>query len=209
MTDLEKADSRIQIICEKIRAETLDPAKEEAQTIIEHARKEAERILLQAHKDADEIKKSARRAAEEEKQIFNSSLQQSCKQTIDLLKQKIEQSLFNPALEQWVKEELNGPASHAKLIEVLVKAIEKEGIHAELAVMIPQSFPADTVNAKLSEEILKQLRHHSVNLSDISGGIQVKLEGKNMVLDLSLEALRELIRSYIHKDFRKVFFGLQ
>jgi V/A-type H+-transporting ATPase subunit E len=209
MTDLEKADSRIQVICEKIRSETLDPAKEQAQEIIEHARREAERLLLQAHRDADEIKKQARKSLEEEKQIFQSSLQQSCKQTIELLKQKIEQSLFNPSLDSWVKEQLNGEKSHALLIEVLVKAIEKEGLQAELSVKIPQSFSADAINAKLSEDILKHLKNHSVELSDIGGGVQVKISGKNMVLDLSLEALEELVRSYIHKDFRKVFFGLQ
>jgi len=208
MADLEKADARIQVICDKIRAETLDPAKEQAQEIIEQARKEAERIMQLAHQEADQHQRQSRKALEEERQIFNSALQQACKQTIELLKQKIEQSLFNPALQQWVIDQLGNEASYAKLVEVLVNAIEKEGINTDLSVKIPEKFNADDVNAHLSKEILKVLKTRAVELSDLPGGVQVKLPGKNMVLDLSSTALEEIVSSFIRKDFRKVFFGL-
>ena len=209
MPDLEKTDMRIQVICDKIRAETLDPAKEQAQEIIENARREAERILHIAHSDAEKILKEARKALECEKQIFQSSLEQAAKQSIELLKQKIEQSLFNPHLSRWVQEQLGDEKAYATLVEALVKAIEKEGIKTELAIKIPQAFRADTINAHLSQHILDQLTNKSVELSDISGGIQVKIKAKNMVLDISSKALEEIIASFIHKDFRKVFFGQQ
>ncbi len=207
MPELEKAETRIQVICDKIRTETLDPAKEEAQAIIENARKEAERILHQANKDAEHTVKDTRKSLEEEKQIFQSSLEQASKQSIEMLKQKIEQSLFNPNLEKWIKDQLGGAASYGTLVEALVKAIEKDGIKSDLSVQIPKAFKADTINAELSQSILKQLKDNSVELSDLPGGIRVKISGKNMVLDLSSKALQEILASYIHKDFRKVFFG--
>lgn len=209
MNDLEKADTRIQVICDKIRSETLDPAKEQAQEIIEQARREAERIIHHAHNDAEGMLKETRKSLEEEKQIFQSSLEQASKQSIELLKQKIEQSLFNPNLEKWVKEQLGSAASYGTLIEALVKAIHKEGIKSELSVKIPQAFSADTINASLSEDVLKQLKNKSVTLSDLPGGVQVKILDKNMVLDISSKTLEEIVASFIHKDFRKVFFGSQ
>lgn len=207
MVDLDKADVRIQVICDKIRSETLDPAKEKAQEIIEQARIEAERILHHAGKDAEEMVKAAKKSLEEEKQIFQSSLEQASKQAVELLKQKIEQALFNPALEHWIKEQLGSASSTSKLVEALVKALNKEGIKADLAVAIPKEFSADKINAELSEDVLKRLKNNSVELSDIPGGIQVKVSGKNMVLDLSSNALEEIVGSFIHKDFRKIFFG--
>lgn len=207
MPDLEKADTRIQLICDKIRAETLDPAKQQAQEIIEQARREAERIMQAAHAEAEQHLRQTRKKLEDEKQIFHSALQQAGKQTIELLKQKIEQTLFNPALEQWMKEQLGDNASYARLIEVLVKAIQKEGTHTDLAVKIPEQFSVDAINAQLSKDILNSLKNQSVEIADFPGGIQVKLTAKNMVLDLSSKALEEVVSSFIRKDFRKIFFG--
>jgi V/A-type H+/Na+-transporting ATPase subunit E len=207
MPDLEKADSRIQVICDKIRSETLDPAKEQAQEIIENARREAERIMHNAHSDAEQLIKQTKKSLSEEKQIFDSSLEQAAKQSVELLKQKVETSFFNPKLEEWVKDQLGDEKNYATLVQALVKAIDKDGIKTELSVKIPQAFKAETINAQLSQDILKQLKNNSVELSDIAGGVQVKILGKNMVLDISSKALEEIIASFIHKDFRKVFFG--
>ena len=207
MVELERAETRIQVICDKIRSETLDPAKEQAQEIIENARKEAERILHQANKDAEHMVKETRKSLEEEKQIFQSSLEQASKQSIEMLKQKIEESLFNPTLEKWIKDHLGNASSYGSLIDALVKAIQKDGIKSDLTVQIPKAFKADEINAELSQNIIKQLKDHSVELSDLPGGVRVKILGKNMVLDLSSKALQDIVASYIHKDFRKVFFG--
>ncbi len=209
MPDLENADTRIQVICDKIRSETLDPAKEQAQEIIEQAKREAERILHHAHTDAERMVKETRKSLEEEKQIFQSSLEQASKQSIELLKQKVEQTFFNPNLEKWIKEQLGNASTYSTLIEALVKAIQKEGIKSELSVEIPKAFTANHINAELSQDVLKQLKNKSVTLSDLPGGVQVKILDKNMVLDISSKALEEIVASFIHKDFRKVFFGSQ
>lgn len=207
MTDLEKADQRIQVICEKIRSETLNPAKEEAQEIIERAKKEAAHIREKARAEAEKMQNDMRHAMQEERQIFQSSLQQAGKQAIDLLKQKIEQSLFTPSLDQWIDEQIGDASSCAKLIDVLVEAIQKDGLQTEISVKIPQKFTADQINALLSQKILQSLANNSVELSGLEGGVQVRLAGKNMVLDFSLKTLEEIIRSFIRKDFRKVFFS--
>lgn len=207
MADLEQADTRIQIICDKIRTETLDPAKEQAQEIIENARKEADRILQQAHLERERIHKETKKSLDEEKQIFESSLEQASKQAIELLKQKIERSLFNPTLENWVKEQLGDAKSYGSLVDALVKALQKDGIKTEIGVVVPESFTTDSINAALSQNVLSQLKNKTVELSGLPGGVQVKVEGKNMVLDISSKALQDIVASYIHKDFRKIFFG--
>lgn len=206
MTELEKAHERIQVICEKIRIETLEPAKLQAQEIIEEAKKEAQNIKDAAIRDSEKIHAEVKMRLEEEKRIFTSSLEQSAKQSIELLKQKIEQSLFNPALEKWVTDELSGAKEHAKLIEVLIQAISKEGIQTDLTVQIPQAFTVDEITAHIDKNILEKLKKCEIVVSDIKGGVKVTLKGKHMTLDLSDSSLKELISSFVRKDFRKMFF---
>jgi V/A-type H+-transporting ATPase subunit E len=207
MTDLEKADSRIQVICEKIRNETLDPAKEEASIIIAQAKRDAEQIIGQARREAERLQKELKKSLEEEKLIFQSSLQQASKQSLEQLKLKIEQTLFNPQLDKWIQEQLGNEADHAKLINVIVDAIQKEGTHAELSILVPQKFSAEKITAHLSQEVLKRLKDQTVQLANLPAGIQVRLVGKNIVLDLSAESLEEIMASFVRKDFRKVFFS--
>jgi V/A-type H+-transporting ATPase subunit E len=206
MIDLEQANARIQAICDKIRVETLTPAKREAEEIIEEAKREAERIRERAQAEAERLLHETRKTVEEEKQIFFSSMEQAAKQTIELLKQKIEQSLFNPALEKWVLQQLGNAKDEARLIEVMVKAIEKEGLQANLSIAIARGFTVNEVVAHLSRNVLELLQNNSIELGDIQGGIRVSLQNKHMTIDLSDKIIRELVASFVRKDFRKIFF---
>jgi V/A-type H+/Na+-transporting ATPase subunit E len=207
MTELEKADFRIQEICEKIRSETLDPAKEEASAIVDRAKIEAEQIITAAKLKAEEQLILLQQRLEQERQVFTSSLEQACRQTQEQLKLKIEERFFNPALANWVEEQLGQEQSHAKLIDVLVEALHKEGIRSELSVIVPKKFSAAKINAELSEQVLKSLKNHSVELSDIGAGVRVKVADKHMMLDISAKALEDLVSSFIRKEFRNVFFN--
>ncbi len=209
MPQLEKSQERIEAICEKIRIESVNPAKLQAELIIEEAKKEAERIKEQAISDAEKIHQESKQNLEVEKQIFTSSLEQAAKQSVDLLKQKIESSLFNPALEKWVQDQLGGAKETAKLCEVIIKAIQKEGLKTDLSIKIPQEFTPDEITSKITSDILKQLKEAggAIEVGDMKGGIKVSLKGKHMTIDLSDSALRELVASFIRKDFRKVFFA--
>ena len=203
---LEHSNTRIQLICDKIRTETLEPAKDQAQTIVEQAKKEAEAIRERAKLEAEKIHAETKKQQEKEKQIFQSSLEQAAKQTIELLKQKIEKSLFNPQIHEWVVAELGGEKSHVRLIEVIVEAIQKEGVHTNLGVRIPQHFSVDAINAQLTQKILEHLKNHTVELTDIAAGVQVHMANKHLTIDISHKTIEEIITSFIHKGFRKVFF---
>ena len=207
MAELEKAQERIQAICEKIKLQTLDPARLEAQLIIEEAHKEAKKITDQAKREAEKIRDETKRNLEEEKQIFTSSLEQAAKQTVELVKQKIEKSLFNPELEKWVVDQLGRAQDAAKLISVIIDAIEKEGLQTDLAVKISQAFTPDEIVAKISAQVLEHLKKGAIEVSDIKGGVQVEIKNKHLMLDLSDDTFKEIISSFIRKDFRKIFFA--
>lgn len=202
----EKATDRIQAICEKIRQDSLEPAKQQAQEILEQAAREREHIRLTAKKEADKIAEDTKKRLEEERRIFTSSLEQAAKQTLAQLKQKVEQELFNPALEGWIQKEMNGAQKHAQLIDVLIQAIEKEGISTDLSVQIPKAFTPQEIIKDLNKKISERLKAGAIQVGSMESGIRLRLEGKHMMLDISDAALKEIVASFVQKEFRKIFF---
>jgi len=206
MPELETANDRIEAICQKIRLETLDPAKEEAFQIIEQAKHEANTIRQKAKDEADKMLRDQQKYLEDEKRIFLASLEQASKLTIETLKQKITTSLFNPALDTWVQEELGDEKDIAKLVEVIIKAIEKEGLSTNLAIKVGQAYTPNAIVKAISRNIIERLKSETVEVGDMPAGVQIVLKDKHMMLDFSNKVLETIVASFVQKEFRKIFF---
>lgn len=207
MKTLETGQEKIQKICDVLRRDTLEPAKEEAQGIIIEAKKRAEHIIVEAQQQAEKFLEQARHAIEQERNVFQSSLTQSAKQSLEALRQSIEYNLFNKELHHLVVRHTADPKVIAKLIESLVKALEKEGLAVDLAAIIPASVSSKEVNTLLTAEILSKLQGNSVVLGDIAGGVKILIKNKRMELDISNTEIEELLQRYLRKDFRKMIFN--
>jgi len=207
MKGLETGKDKVKKICDLLKKETIEPAQIEAQKIVEDARENARQIIAEAHKKAEEVHQIAHQEIQQQKVVFQASLSQACRQTLDSLKEKIEQKLFNPELSSLLSKPLQDPKIVAKLIEVIVQAIEKEGVDANLSASISSAVSARDVNTALSTKILDRLKEKSVLLTSIGGGVQVKIVDQNMTIDLSDTAFNELVANYIRKDFRDLIFN--
>lgn len=206
MKTLEKGQEKIEKICEVLRRETLEPAEKKAAEIIEAANQKAKEIVLEAEKNAAEIIKKAQVQVEQERKVFQSSLTQAGRQGLEMLRQEIEHKLFNPELQTLIVGSTTEPNAVAKIIDALIKAIEKQGIASELIAYIPKSVSPQAVNALLLENVAKKLKNGTVEVGDFEGGAKVKLVNKRMTIDMSDDALRELLSAYVRKDFRKFIF---
>lgn len=208
MKGTEPGKDKVKKICEVLRKETLEPARKEAEDIVEQARLEAEKIVREAEENAVEISAQAKEDIQRQKNIFQASLSQACKQTVESLKQQIEEKLFNRELKDLITEHLREPKVLAQLISAVVKALEKEGIDADLSAFIPASVQVKAVNALLGEQLLLKLREKSVLLGPMTGGVEVKLRKDNISIDITDETLKALLANYMRKDFREMFFGV-
>ncbi len=206
MNDLETGKDKIKKICEILKNETLEPAKQEAQKIIAQAHEEAAKIIQETQQKAEDILKANQEKMQRERKVFESSLVQAAKQGMETLRQAIERDLFNEELSSWVKQNTADPKIAAQLITVLVRAIEKEGVSADFSALIPSQIPADKVNALIAKSILEKLREKSVTIGNFKGGVQLKLHDQKCTLDLSDQALYELLEKYLRKDFRELLF---
>lgn len=207
MKGIESGKDKVKKICEVLRKETLDPAKKEAEQIIEQAQLQAERLISDAKREAGKCKEEALQEIAKERNVFQSSLNQACKQALEMLKQELEEKLFNRELSQLVTKPLQDPKVIVDLIYAVIRALEKEGINSDLSVYVSSAASPRAINALLSHEILERLKEKGVVLGTMKGGIEVKIHKDNITIDVTETALKELVANYIRKDFREILFG--
>jgi len=207
MKSLEKGEEKIQKICDVLRRETLEPAQLEAEGVIEQAKEKAAGIVREAEQNAEKIVEDARKSIEQERNVFHSSLEQAATQSLESLRQSIEHKLFNSEIESEIKQKSSDPNVIARLIDSIIKAIDEEGVSVDLSAVIPQVVSADEVNRLLGEKVLKRLKEQSVVVGHFDGGAQIKIHDKKMTIDITDSAIKELLSSYVRKDFRELLFG--
>lgn len=208
MKGLETGRDKIQKICDVLKKETLDPAKQEAREIVENAHLQASEVLKDAKIRAQEIIQIAEKEMEEKKRIFHASLQLSCRQGIELLKQKIEEELFDRQLAETVAKEMADHKTISLLISSLMRSMEERGVEEDFVAVIPKGISAKSISSLLTSQILERLQNQVVSLGDFLGGVQIRLKGKQITIDMTDGAVRELIAQYIRRDFREMVFNV-
>ena len=207
MTTLKTGDEKVSTICKLLRQETLEPAKREAAEIIDQAKAEAARIVKEAEAQSEQIIARGHEKIEQERSVLQSALEQAGRQSLEVLRQDIEKHLFNEELSGLVAGGTSEPKVIAKLVDAIVNALDKQGMAADLEVLVPKSVAAKDVLAELSDAIVKRLKDRPLAVGQFFGGAQVKLVDKKMTIDISDAALRELLTGYVRKDFRLKIFG--
>lgn len=207
MRGIETGKDKVKKICEVLKRETLEPAMQEAEALLEEARVQGTKIIEQAERKAAKIIREAEQEIERQKNVFQASLTQAYKQTFERLKQAVEEKLFNQQLSKTLSEELKDPKVIAKLITAIVEALKRDGIEADLSAAISATVDPRAVNQLLVREILERLREKSVVLGEIGGGVEIKLHHEKMTLDMTDIALRELLNNYLRKDFQDLIFA--
>jgi len=207
METLDKAKDKVQKICDALKKETLQPAKQEAKEIVENAHMQKEEIIEEARKEAEKIHVAEQEERENRKKSFEAALNLACRQALEGLKEEIEKKLFQENLQTVVNEEMRKNDVIAKLINVVVQAIEEEGIDTELSAYIPAKISEKEINAHLLKKVIDKLKEKSVSLGDFYGGAKIEMKDEKITLDISDEAIRDLVANYIRRDFRDKLFA--
>ncbi len=203
---METGKDKIQRICDTLRKETLEPAQQEAREMLENARLQAEEIRRDAEEERKRRLQQADKEIEERKKLLHSSLQMACRQAVEELKGKIEERLFNRHLAEVVTREMKNPEVIGSILTAVFQALETHGFDESLTAVIPKQVTARSVSAFLAKGLLDELKEKPMQLGDFAGGAQVKMEGSRITVDLSDAALRELVASYVRRDFRDLIF---
>ncbi len=207
MHQLESGKDKIKKICDLLKSETLDPAKEEAQGIIRKAEEKSRSIIREAEERAKSLLNEAHAKLQKEKHVFDTALAAACKIGVEALRQDIEAKLFGGELERWAEQQTVDAQLQARLLQALIEAVEREGSSADFSAYIGKRVPKEALLAALGQQVIAKLKERDVLVGEFVGGIQLKLHDRRMILDVSNEALQELISRYIRKDFRALLFS--
>ena len=206
MKEIDSGDDKIKKICDAIKTQTIEPAKKRAEEIIENAKLEAAEIKKNAEKVRQEILLQTEKELQQKQNLCLSSIKSASKQVIDQLKQELENEFFAKNLNDLITDSLCDPSLIAKLITAIVENIEKEGLDIDISAIVPQKVGADNISKLLVQDILNKLKEKKVIEGGFSGGVKVKLHDKQITIDITDEALTDLVSRYIRKDFREMIF---
>lgn len=208
MKGLETGKDKIQKICDALKKETLEPAKQEAREIVENAHMQAAEIVEMAKQKTHAMILDAEKEMAEKKRVFHASLNLACRQGIEQLKQKIEKELFSQELSKIVIHEMAEPKVIAALLNSFMKSMEEKGVEEDFIAKIPKGISPRTINEMLAARVLDKLQNQTVVASDIAGGVQIQMKGPQITVDISDAVVRELIGQYIRTDLRDLVFSV-
>jgi V/A-type H+/Na+-transporting ATPase subunit E len=201
------SDERLAAICQMIRNETLDPAMKEAEHIKQVAEREAARIRSEARLQADQMLHEARIQIKEEKEAFEASLQQSSQQLLGLLKEQIERDLFNPGLDHYLSDEFKDTAKIGTLLNLILEELNKEGLSGDLAVYLGKAINKEEVARHILKEALQTLSTKALQFGNFSSGVVVKVQNQHLSIEITPDAIREMLIPFLRPDFRRFLFN--
>lgn len=207
MEGTETGRDKVKKICEVLRQETLEPAMKEAKSTLEKAQKNGEQIIEEAKAKAAKIIADAEKDIDQKYQVFKASLNQGARQSIEWLKQEIEERVLNENLSEMLARSTATPEVLSEMIQAVIQAVKDEGLETDLSAIIPTKIEAETVNALLGKDLLEKLKEKSVLIGPQKGGIEMKLHKQNVKIDLTNEALLELMLRFVRKSFHRYFFA--
>lgn len=203
---LDQGQIKIDRICQVLREETLIPAQDEAREIVEKAQNQARRLLEKARGEIEALEAEAHQRIEQERRVFESSLAQASRQGLEVIRQAIEERLLHADLKKKIAAATSDPKVIAKLIDAIIAALRKDGMATHLSALIPATVDARAVNELLAQETLAALEVGGVVLDGFGGGVQLVLKDQKMTVDVSDEAILELLGRFLRKDFRDLLF---
>ncbi|WP_213357566.1 V-type ATP synthase subunit E [Chlamydiifrater phoenicopteri] len=201
------SDEKLKRICDALRTETLEPAEKEAASIIEGAKGQASAIIEEANRKAESLLAEAESKARDKIAKAEKALCQAGKRSLEALRHAVEEKFFKANLSEWLSSVLSSEKVVADLITALVGAVDAEGVKGPLVGYISKKLTPRSVNELLGKTITEKFKGKSVTLGDFQGGVQLKVNDRHWILDLSSEALQELFVRYLQKDFREMIFA--
>ncbi len=207
MNSSESGKDKIKKICEILEKETLEPARNEAQRLIQDAKAKADEILVQAQQEAQQLLQTAQKQIERNQTLFHASLKQGFSAIKEQLRQELQTTLVLPSFTDWVRSHVHEAMTEAQFVQAMIRAIDQAGLQGQVAVYVAKEVSVDAVNALLGQQILDRLEKGSVQVGTFGAGVQLRLEAHHLILDVTEESLVDLLTTYVAKPFREILFA--
>ncbi len=188
----------LQSLLERIQSEGVKKADDQKEQILAAAKAEAEGIVAKAKEEAEALKKSAEEAASKSEARAKSAIQQASRDIVLALKSDLLARL------ETVVKECSGaamtPELMKKFIDDMVSAYKAKGadVDAGVEILLNQKDAEEMANLLKGGLLSKLKAAPAISISkDFAAGIQIGFKGEEVFLDLSDDALTDLVCAYV------------
>lgn len=224
MSDPKKLSSGVEELIERLRDEGVKAGNQEASKVLEEAEHKAQQIIEQAKTQASDILSNARSEIETEQNAARESLRIAIRDTTLELEQELK-SRFDAHVRRLVSKELEDKEFLKKLILAIAGVatynLSKDQYLDLLLTSELFEFEEEDVNlTKLGKERLRyfilgitgDMLREGIELSpsrDINKGIRIKLAGEDLEIDLTENAISDLLLKYILPRYKEIVTGVE
>ena len=213
MTEPDVKSSGVKELIDRIRDEGVHSARAEADRILTEAKARAARIVADAKAEAAAIKKEARAAMEREQTATIEALRIAARDTELELRAAI-MSGFEEHVRRLVTDVTTDGSVLRDMILVLAGRAADDLIQdKDAAILVPNRL-ADEVSAELDEFLRQSTLALSADVlrqgielipsNEVQGGARVRLVGEDLEIDMSDEALSEMMLKLLLPRYRKI-----
>lgn len=213
MSEPDVKSSGVKELIERIRDEGVHSARQEEERILSEARAQAARIVSDAKAQAAKIRKEAEAAVQREQMAAIEALRIAARDTGLELRSAV-LSAFEEHVRRLVTDVTTDGSVLRDMIMVLAGRAAEEYIRdKEAAILVPKHL-ADDVPPELEEflhgtavAISADVLRKGIELipsSEIQGGARVRLVNEDLEVDLSDEALSEMMLKLLLPRYRKI-----
>ena len=188
----------LQSLLERIQNEGVKKAEDQKEQILADAKTQAEQIIAKATSEAEALRKSAAEDATKSEVRAKSAIQQATRDILLALKSDLQDRLQS-VVKGCVGEAMTAE-SMKKFLDDMVSASKAQGVDVDAGVEV-------LINAKDAEEMTKLLHGGLLNKlkatpqisisKDFAAGIQIGFKADEVFLDLSDDALTDLVCAYV------------
>jgi V/A-type H+-transporting ATPase subunit E len=213
MTEPDVKSSGVKELIDRIRDEGVHSARAEANRILAEAKARAARIVADAKAEAAAVKKDARAAMEREQTATIEALRIAARDTELELRSAV-MSGFEEHVRRLVTDVTTDGSVLRDMILVLAGRAAGDLIQdKDAAILVPNRL-ADRVSAELDEFLRQSTLALSADVlrqgielipsNEVQGGARVRLVGEDLEIDMSDEALSEMMLKLLLPRYRKI-----
>lgn len=194
----------VDVLIDRLKSDGVSRGKQEADAIVADAKRQALTILDAARREADQIVTDAKSEAERVRQTSNQALQLAGRDALLKLRESF-QLQFENRLRKLVGTTLQEPEMLRKLIlEVAGKARpEDDRVELLLPTDAANGDPLESFVSGLTAEMLGEGVSFGVG-DDVAAGVRVRLNDRDVDIDLSDEALTSFLKRFLVPRFRHI-----
>ncbi len=225
MAETTTVASGVQELITRLRDEGVKSGREKADQVLREAQEEASRILAQAKAESEEILSKARSKIETEKAAAIESLRVALRDTELKMEAELKET-FAAHVKRLVSVEMRDLKFLRQIILSIagLAAGDKACGKQPVEVLLPKKlFETDEKGTRLSEEGRDNMRRLVLGLSgemleqgvdlkpteDIGGGIRIRLVGEDLEIDLSDQAISDLLLQNLLPRYRAIVSGAE